>query len=110
MAVKETQRADREKITALMKKVDSPETRMWKKNRLLVISWLDQARHAIRDTAKQVLERVVAVFKKPEVRTAAREKIKEKARPAIRELLQTYANKATVQKPTSAHRRAGEER
>lgn len=110
MAVKETQRADREEITALMKQVASQDVRMREKERTLVIKWMDQARRAIRDTTKQVLERVVAVFKKPDVRIAAREKIKEKARPAIRELLQTYANKATVEKTPRAHRRDGEER
>lgn len=110
MVVKETQRADREEITALMKQVDSPETHMWKKDRSLVINWLDQARHAIRDTAKQVFERVVAVFKKPEVRTAAKEQIKEKARPAVHDLLHNYANKTTVQKAPRAHKRDGEER
>lgn len=110
MAVKETQRADREEITALMKQVDSPEIHMWKKERSLVIHWLDQARYAIRDTAKQVLERVVAVFKKPEVRSAAKEQIKEKARPAIHDLLQNYANRTAVHKSPSAHRRDGEER
>ncbi len=110
MAVRETQRADREEITALMKHVDSPYTRMWKKERSLVIDWLDQARHAIRDTAKQVFERVVTIFKKPEVRTAAKEQIKEKARPAIHDLLHNYANKTTVQKAPRAHKRDGEER
>lgn len=110
MAVKETQRADREEITALMKQADSPETHMWKKDRSLVINWLDQARHAIRNTAKQVFERVVTVFKKPEVRTAAKEQIKEKARPAIHDLLQNYANKTTVQKAPSARKWDGEER
>lgn len=110
MAVKETQRADREEITALMKQVDSPETRMWKKEKPLVIHWLDQARHAIRDTAKQVFERVVTAFKRPEVRSAAKEQIREKARPAIHDLLQTYANRTAVHKSPSAHRRDGEER
>ena len=110
MAVKETQRADREKITALMKQVASPDVRMREKERSLVINWLDQARRAIRDTAKQVLECVVAVFKKSEVRTAAKEQIKEKAQPAIHVLLQNYASKTTVQKAPSARKRDGEER
>lgn len=110
MAVKETQRADREEITALMKQVASPDVRMREKERSLVINWMNQARHAIRDTAKQVLERVVAVFKRPEVRTSVREKIKEKARPAIHDLLQTYASRTTAQKAPSARRRDGEER
>ncbi len=110
MAVKETQRADREEITALMKRVDSPEIHMWKKERSLVINWLDQARHAISDTAKQVFERVVTVFKRPEVRTSVREKIKEKARPAVHDLLQTYANRTATQKTPSLRKRDGEER
>ena len=110
MAVKEAQRADREEITALMKQVASPDVRIREKERTLVINWLDQARHAIRDTANQVLERVVAVFKKPEVRTSVREKIKEKVRPAIHDLLQTYANRTTVQKAPNARKRDGEER
>ncbi len=110
MAVKETQRADREEITTLMKQVASSDVRMREKERSLVIHWLDQARKAIRNTATQVLELVVAVFKKPEVRTAARERIKEKARPAIHDLLQTYTSKTTAQKIPSARKRDGEER
>lgn len=110
MAVKETQRADRKRIAILMKQVDSAEAHMWKKERILVINWLDQARRAINDTAKQVLERVVAVFKKSEVRAAAKEQIMEKARPAILDLLQTYAGRANVQKTPSSCKCDGEER
>ena len=97
IAVQETQRADRERITALMKQVESPDTRMWKKERLLVMHWLDQARHALRDTARQALERVTSVFRKTEVRTAAKEQIKDKARPTIHDLLQSHASRTAVQ-------------
>ena len=110
IAIQETQRADRERITALMKQVDSPDTRMWKKERLLVMHWLDQARHAIRDTARQALERVAAVFRKTEVRTAAKEQIKDKARPAIHDLLQGHASRTAVQKRSSLRQREGTER
>ena len=110
IAVQETQRADRERITALMKQVDSPDTRMWKKERLLVMHWLDQARHAIRDTARQALERVAAVFRKTEVRTAAKEQIKDKARPAIHDLLQGHASRTAVQKRPSLRQREAAER
>lgn len=110
IAVQETQRADRERITALMKQVESPDTRMWKKERLLVMHWLDQARHAIRDTARQALERVAAVFRKTEVRTAAKEQIKDKARPAIHDLLQGHASRTTLQKRPSLPQREGAER
>ena len=97
IAVQETQRADRERITALMKQVASPDTRMWKKERLLVMHWLDQARHALRGTARQALERVAAVFRKAEVRTAVKEQIRDKARPAIHDLLQSHASRTAVQ-------------
>lgn len=110
IAVQETQRADRERITALMKQVESPDTRMWKKERLLVMHWLDQARHALRDTARQALERVTAVFRKTEVRTAAKEQIKDKARPAIHDLLQNHASRTAVQKRLSLRQREGAER
>lgn len=110
IAVQETQRADRERITALMKQVESPDTRMWKKERLLVMHWLDQARHALRDTARQALERVTAVFRKTEVRTAAKEQIKDKARPAIHDLLQGHASRTTLQKRPSLRQREGAER
>ena len=110
IAVQETQRADRERITALMKQVESPDTRMWKKERLLVMHWLDQARHALRDTARQALERVTAVFRKTEVRTAAKEQIKDKARPAIHDLLQDHASRTAVQKRLSLRQREGAER
>lgn len=110
IAVQETQRADRERITALMKQVESPDTRMWKKERLLVMHWLDQARHALRDTARQALERVTAVFRKTEVRTAAKEQIKDKARPAIHDLLQGHASRTAVQKRLSLRQREGAER
>ena len=110
IAVQETQRADRERITALMKQVESPDTRMWKKERLLVMHWLDQARHALRDTARQALERVTAVFRKTEVRTAAKEQIKDKARPAIHDLLQGHASRTAVQKRPSLRQREAAER
>lgn len=110
MAVKETQQADQEEITTLMEQVDSPKTHMWKKERSLVINWLDKARRAIKKTTAQVRERVVEFFKKPEVRSAAMEQIKEKARPAVHDLLQTHASRAAVQKASSAHKRDGEER
>ena len=110
IAVQETQRADRERITALMKQVDSPDTRMWKKERLLVMHWLDQARHALRDTARQALERVTAAFRKTEVRTAAKEQIKDKARPAIHDLLQDHASRTAGQKRLSLRQREGAER
>lgn len=110
IAVQETQRADRERITALMKQVESPDTRMWKKERLLVMHWLDQARHALRDTARQALERVTAAFRKTEVRTAAKEQIKDKARPAIHDLLQGHASRTAVQKRPSLRQREGTER
>lgn len=110
IAVQEIQRADRERITALMKQVESPDTRMWKKERLLVMHWLDQARHALRDTARQALERVTAVFRKTEVRTAAKEQIKDKARPAIHDLLQDHASRTAVQKRLSLRQREGAER
>ena len=110
IAVQETQRADRERITALMKQVESPDTRMWKKERLLVMHWLDQARHALRDTARQALEHVTAVFRKAEVRTAAKEQIKDKARPAIHDLLQGHASRTVVQKRPSLRQREGAER
>ena len=110
IAVQETQRADRERITALMKQVESPDTRMWKKERLLVMHWLDQARHALRDTARQALERVTAAFRKTEVYTAAKEQIKDKARPAIHDLLQDHASRTAVQKRLSLRQREGAER
>lgn len=110
MAVKETQQADQEEITTLMEQVDSPKTHMWKKERSLVINWLDKAHRAIKKTTAQVRERVVEFFKKPEVRSAAMEQIKEKARPAVHDLLQTHASRAAVQKASSAHKRDGEER
>ena len=110
MAVKETQQADQEEITTLMEQVNAPKTHMWKKERSLVINWLDKARRAIKKTTAQVRERVVEFFKKPEVRSAAMEQIKEKARPAVHDLLQTHASRAAVQKASSAHKRDGEER
>lgn len=56
IAVQETQRADRERITALMRQVDFLDTCMWKKERLLVRHWLDQARHAWRFPAEAVCQ------------------------------------------------------
>ena len=110
IAVQETQRADRERITALMKQMDSPDTRMWKKERLLVMHWLDQARHALRDTARQALERVTAVFRKAEVRTVVKEQIKDKARPTIHDLLQGHTSRTAVQKRPNLRQREGTER
>ena len=58
--------------------------------RRLILQWLENARKAVELSAKSVLKRVMAALRKPETRAAGLRRIREQARPLIREVLQSY--------------------
>ena len=101
-AVKAVQNEDIQVIRQGMDSVLSPERKMKEKDRRLVYSWLENATFALRKKAKTILERVVETLYLPAVREAAKARIKEQARPSIREFLQSYRQKsqeARTQRP-----------
>ena len=90
MTIRETQTADKAAITAQMKQVYAQDGFMLPHTRRLILQWLENARKAIELSAKSVLKRVMTVLRKPEDRAAGVRRIREQARPLIREVLQSY--------------------
>ena len=90
MTIRETQKADKAVITAQMEQVYAQDGFMLPHTRRLILQWLENARKAIELSAKSVLKRVMTVLRKPEDRAAGVRRIREQARPLIREVLQSY--------------------
>ena len=90
MTFRETQKADKAAITAQMEQVYAQDGFMLPHTRRLILQWLENARKAIELSAKSVLKRVMTALRKPETRAAGVWRIREQARPLIREVLQSY--------------------
>ena len=90
MTFRETQKADKAAITAQMEQVYAQDGFMLPHTRRLILQWLENARKAIELSAKSVLKRVMTALRKPETRAAGVRRIREQARPLIREVLQSY--------------------
>ena len=90
MTIRETQKANKAVITAQMEQVYAQDGFMLPHTRRLILQWLENARKAIELSATSVLKRVMTVLRKPEDRAAGVWRIREQARPLIREVLQSY--------------------
>ena len=101
MTIRETQKVDKAAITAQMKQVHAQDGFMLPHTRRLILQWLENARKAIELSAKSVLKRVMTALRKPETRAAGVRRIREQARPLIREVLQSY--KAQSKKTKARH-------
>ena len=88
--IRETQKADKAVITAQMEQVYAQDGFMLPHTRRLILQWLENARKAIELSAKSVVKRVMTALRKPETRAAGVRRIREEARPLIREVLQSY--------------------
>ena len=89
MTIRETQTADKAAITAQMKQVNAQDGFMLPHTRRLIFQWLEKARKAIELSAKSMLKRVMTALQKPENRAADVRRIREQARPFVREALQS---------------------
>lgn len=93
IAVDETQKEDQAVIDKMIGMTVEPERRMKPKERELIAFWLRGVKDNIVKRAAKVLTTVLSVLQKPEYRRAAKDKIKETARPVVSELLRAYERK-----------------
>ena len=93
IAVDETQKADQAIVDKMINMAAEPERRMKPKERELIAFWLRGVKDNIMKRAAKVLTTVMSVLQKPEYRRAAKDRIKETARPAVSELLRAYERK-----------------
>ncbi|MBR1585514.1 MAG: hypothetical protein IJ662_08250, partial [Clostridia bacterium] len=109
-AIQETQKQDLMILEKGKQKVMSPEIKMKQKDRELVVEWFGKAANTLKKKAKTIFEKVVEALRLPAAREAAKEKIKEQARPSIHELLQTYKQKSQETRTQKPRRQNWEER
>lgn len=109
MAVAEAQKQDTAAVGKIINSLDSPANKMKQKEKDLVLKWLKDVRTAITGRAKSIVSIVLDVLKKPEYRRAAKAKIMDMAKPAVRELLDTYSSRITGSR-TSPRRRSDDAR
>ena len=110
IAVNETQKADQDVIDKMISMTDDPERRLKPKERELIALWLRGVKDNIVKRAAKVLTTVLSVLQKPEYRRAAKDRIKETARPSVSELLRTYGTHAAGQDRTAKRRNYEESR
>ena len=109
-AIKEAQKEDLLVLEKGKETVMSPETKMKQKDRELVVGWLERAANTIKKRAKKILEKVMGALCLPAFREAAKEKIKEQAKPSIHELLRTYKQKSQETRTQKPRHQNGMER
>ena len=100
----ETQLRDEKTIADYKDWCLSPERSYNQTQKNLIAKVLGKAQELIRKSAQKVLDRVRAVLKKPEVRTAATKQIKEKARESV--LAKLEQGKADVARRDAERRTA----
>lgn len=92
MAIEQTQKEDVSAISKVINGLDASSVKLKSKEKDAVRQWLNDARSAITKTTRTIFSTVLNVLRKPEYRRVAKEKVKESARPAVRELLWTYTS------------------
>ena len=100
----ETQLRDEKTIVDYKDWCLSPERSYNQTQKNLIAKVLGKAQELIHKSAQKVLDRVRAVLKKPEVRTAATRQIKEKARESV--LAKLEQGKADVARRDAERRTA----
>ena len=108
IAVDETQKADQAIVDKMINMTADPERRMKPKERELIAFWLRGVKDNIMKRAAKVVTTVLSVLQKPEYRRAAKDKIKETARPVVSELLRAYEHRPSCDKAVRRDRNDNE--
>lgn len=104
IAVDEAQKADQAIVDKMINMAAEPERRMKPKERDLIAFWLRGVKDNIVKRAAKVLTTVLSVLQNPEYRRAAKDRIKETAKPAVSELLSAYEHKPSRDKGVKRER------
>ncbi len=89
----EVQKQNWEVIRGMIVDASAADSSLRKAERTAVMTWLTQVKNRLKDTTKQLVQKVVAALDKPDMRRAVKAKIKERAAPSIRELLNNFKNR-----------------
>ena len=108
IAVDETQKADQAIVDKMINMTADPERRMKPKERELIAFWFRGVKDNIMKRAAKVVTTVLSVLQKPEYRRAAKDKIKETARPVVSELLRAYEHRPSCDKAVRRDRNDNE--
>ena len=108
IAVDETQKADQAIVDKMINMTADPERRMKPKERELIAFWLRGVKDNIMKRAAKVVTTVLSVLQKLEYRRAAKDKIKETARPVVSELLRAYEHRPSCDKAVRRDRNDNE--
>lgn len=104
IAVAETQKADQAVIDKMIGMTADPKRRMKPKERELIAFWLRGVKDNIVKWAAKIIMTVLSVLQKPEHRRAAKDRIKETAKPAVSELLSAYEHNLSRDKGVKRER------
>ncbi|MBR4005535.1 MAG: hypothetical protein IKI90_06760, partial [Treponema sp.] len=72
--------------------------------------WFEKAANTLKKRAKSMFEKVVEALHLPTTREAAKQKIKEQAKPSIYDLLRTYKQKSQETRTQKPKQRNGGDR
>ncbi len=89
-AIHATQEETQKVLAKGMSLVQSPETKMKQKERDLVMNWLEKISNTLKKRTKTILENVLGFLRGQHVRGAARQRIRDQARPSVIRILEEY--------------------
>ena len=92
-AIHATQEETQRVLEKGMRFAQSPESGLKQKERDLVHSWLGKVSNTLKKRATMILEKVIGFLRGQPAREAARQRIREQARPAVQRILQEHRHK-----------------
>lgn len=109
-AIRETQREQLHLLEQQDVRALSPETKLRDKERRLLHDWLTDTAKRLKQHTQPILQKVLEKLKLPDMRAKMKARIKEQAKPTVRELLQNYARPSGHTKATETKVYKGDER
>ena len=103
-AIHATQEETQKVLAKGMRLVQSPETKLRQKERDLVMDWLEKVSNTLKKRAKTILENVVGILRGQPAREAAKQRIKEQARPSVISILEGFRQRTDQNPHQNKHR------
>lgn len=93
IAVAEAQNADQHIIDSTIRKINSPEIDLGRKEKTILLECLESVKQHFQKAKERVIEKVTKLFHLPDKRQEIMTTVKEKVKPSIRKMLLAYAEK-----------------
>ena len=103
-AIHATQEETQKVLAKGMRLVQSPETKLRQKERDLVMNWLEKVSNTLKKRAKTIFENVIGVLRGQPAQEAAKQRIKEQARPSVISILEGFRQRTDQDPHQSKHR------